>query len=102
MQSNLSEQELARRDKLKQLEALGINAYPAPEFTVSHTAKSIKEGYNDATAEQFKGVSLAGRIMASRDMGKAAFAVLQDATGRIQLYLKRDDLCPGEDKTLYN
>lgn len=99
---HLSEQEIVRRDKLKQLEALGINAYPAPEFKVTHTAKGIKESYTEETADQFKNITLAGRIMASRDMGKAAFASLQDATGRIQLYVKRDDVCPDEDKTLYN
>ncbi|MBS1630001.1 MAG: lysine--tRNA ligase [Bacteroidetes bacterium] len=102
MQAPLSEQELVRRDKLRQLEELGINAYPAPEFQVTHTSRSIREGYNEDQAHAFQQITLAGRIMASRDMGKAAFAVLQDATGRIQLYLKRDDLCPGEDKTFYN
>jgi lysyl-tRNA synthetase class 2 len=102
MQVQLSEQELVRREKLRQLEALGIDAYPAPEFIVTHTARDLKDSYSEATADQFQNLSLAGRIMASRDMGKAAFAVLQDATGRIQLYLKRDDLCPGDDKTLYN
>jgi lysyl-tRNA synthetase class 2 len=102
MQSNLSEQELVRRDKLKQIEALGINAYPAPAFDVSHTAQGVKDGYTEETADSFKGITLAGRVMSVRDMGKANFAVIQDATGRIQLYLKRDDLCPGEDKTLYN
>jgi lysyl-tRNA synthetase class 2 len=102
MQSTLSEQELVRRDKLKQLEALGIDAYPAPSFEVSHTAQSLKEGYSEEKAGDFRDITLAGRIMMVRDMGKANFAVLQDATGRMQLYLKRDDLCPGDDKTLYN
>lgn len=102
MQPQHSEQELVRRDKLKQIEALGIDAYPAPSYEVTHTAAGIKEGYSEETADQYKHISLAGRVMASRDMGKAAFAVLQDGTGRIQIYLKRDDLCPGEDKTIYN
>lgn len=102
MQANYSEQELVRRDKLKQLEALGINAYPAPSFKITHSAQEIKEGYTEEHAEQFKNISIAGRIMGVRDMGKANFAVLQDATGRIQLYLKRDELCPGEDKTQFN
>jgi len=102
MQSNLSEQELVRRDKLQQIIALGIDPFPAPSFEVSHTAQSIKDGYSEATAADFQNLSLAGRVMMVRDMGKANFAVLQDASGRIQLYLKRDDLCPGEDKTLFN
>ncbi len=102
MQPQLSEQELVRRDKLKQLLDLGIDPYPAPSFEVSHTTADIKANYTEETAEQFKGITLAGRIMASRDMGKAAFASLQDSTGRIQLYIKRDDICPGEDKSLYN
>ncbi|MEO6832967.1 MAG: amino acid--tRNA ligase-related protein, partial [Chitinophagaceae bacterium] len=102
MQVIHSEQELVRRDKLKQLEALGINAYPAPSFDITHTAKEIKEHYTEESAEQFKHISLAGRIMSVRDMGKANFAVLQDASGRIQLYLKRDELCPGEDKTQFD
>src|SRR4051812_30321614 len=102
MQSTLSEQEIVRREKLANLEAMGIDAYPAPSFEISHTAAALKAGYTEETADQFRNISLAGRIMMVRDMGKANFAVLQDASGRIQLYLKRDDLCPGEDKTLYN
>jgi lysyl-tRNA synthetase class 2 len=69
---------------------------------VTHTAKDIKDNYTEETQEQFKKVSIAGRIMSVRDMGKANFAVLQDSTGRVQLYVKRDDICPDEDKTLYN
>lgn len=102
MQATLSEQELVRREKLKELEALGIDPYPAPLFEITHTAKQIKDEYSEEKQEQFKSVSIAGRIMSVRDMGKANFAVLQDSTGRIQLYVKRDDICPGEDKTLYN
>jgi lysyl-tRNA synthetase class 2 len=102
MQPQLSEQELVRRDKLKQLQELGIDPYPAPSFDVSHTAAGVKADFTEETAEQFKGITLAGRIMASRDMGKASFASIQDSTGRIQLYIKRDDICPNEDKTLYN
>jgi lysyl-tRNA synthetase class 2 len=102
MQATLSEQELVRRDKLKELNALGIDAYPAPSFEVSHYAKNIKDEYTEDKQEAFKSVSLAGRIMSVRDMGKANFAVIQDSTGRIQLYIKRDDICPDEDKTLYN
>lgn len=102
MQTHLSEQEIVRRDKLKELQQLGIDPYPAPAFTVTHNAQEIKEGFSEETAENYKQVSLAGRVMMIRDMGKAAFAVLQDHSGRIQLYIKRDDICPGEDKTLYN
>ena len=85
-----------------ELLALGINPYPAPLYEITHTARQIKEEFSEATKEQFKTVSLAGRIMSVRDMGKANFAVIQDSTGRIQLYIKRDDICPGEDKTLYD
>jgi len=102
MQTTLSEQELVRREKLKEIKALGIDPYPAPLFEITHTAKQIKEEFSEATQDQFKSVSFAGRIMSVRDMGKANFAVLQDNTGRIQIYIKRDDICPGDDKTLYN
>lgn len=102
MQATLSEQELVRREKLKEIKALGIDPYPAPLFEITHTAKQIKEEYTEETAEQFKKVSIAGRIMGVRDMGKANFGVLQDMTGKIQIYIKRDDICPGEDKTMYN
>ncbi len=102
MQATLSEQELVRREKLKEIKALGIDPYPAPLFEITHTAKQIKEEYTEETAEQFKKVSIAGRIMGVRDMGKANFGVLQDMTGKIQIYIKRDEICPGEDKTMYN
>lgn len=102
MHTTLSEQELVRREKLKELIALGIDPFPAPEFTITHTSAAIRADFSVSVQEQFREVSLAGRIMSVRDMGKANFAVLQDSTGRLQLYLKRDDLCPGEDKTLYN
>jgi len=102
VQATLSEQEIVRRDKLKELEALDINPYPAPLFEVTHNAKEIKENFTEDKKEIYQSVSLAGRVMSVRDMGKANFAVLQDSTGRIQLYIKRDDICPDEDKTLYN
>ena len=98
----LSEQELIRRDKLAELLELGVNPYPAPLFEITHTAKQIKEGYSEENKDSFKNISIAGRIMSVRDMGKANFAVIQDSTGRIQLYIKRDEICPGEDKTLYD
>lgn len=101
--SALSEQEIIRRDKLKELESLGINPYPAPLFPINIHAADIRENYKgEENKQDFAEVCLAGRIMSVRDMGKAAFAVLQDSTGKIQIYVRRDDICPGEDKTLYD
>ena len=97
----LNEQELIRRQKLHDIEALGINAYPAELFEVNTSANDILTYYH-ADKIEYKNVSIAGRIMSVRDMGKAAFCVIQDATGKIQLYVRRDDICPGEDKTLYD
>lgn len=102
MQATLSEQEVIRREKLTELLEMGINPYPAPLFEVTHSARQMKEEYSEATKDQFKSVSFAGRIMSVRDMGKANFAVIQDHSGRIQIYIKRDDICPGEDKSLYD
>jgi lysyl-tRNA synthetase class 2 len=93
----LSEQEIIRREKLQSLRNLGINPYPANLFPVTHTSKQVKETFEDG-----KTVTVAGRLMSVRDQGKACFAELQDSEGRIQLYLNRDVLCPGEDKTVYN
>lgn len=102
MQATLSEQEILRREKLEKLQELGINAYPAPLYEITHTAAQLKESYTEEKKDDFKSVSFAGRIMSVRDMGKANFAVLQDSTGRMQIYIKRDDVCPDEDKTMYN
>lgn len=102
MQATLNEQEVVRREKLKELQALGIDPYPAPLYDITHSARQIKEGYNGENAEDYKAVSITGRIMSVRDMGKANFALLQDSTGRIQVYIRRDDVCPGEDKTMYD
>jgi lysyl-tRNA synthetase class 2 len=100
---HLSDQEIIRRDKLKQLQELGVDPYPAPLFPVNTTSAYIRENFKGETnASEFKDVCIAGRIMGIRDMGKASFAVLQDAVGKIQLYIKRDDIAPGEDKTLYD
>jgi lysyl-tRNA synthetase class 2 len=99
---HLSEQEVIRREKLAELQRLGIDAYPAQEFLVTHTSQDIKSGYSEENKHLFAEVSLAGRVMSVRDMGKAAFAVLQDHAGKIQIYVKRDEICPGEDKTLYD
>ena len=108
MQSqSLSEQEKIRREKLAELIIMGIEPYPASLYPVNSYAASIKENFTeekkaDPIAIGFADVCVAGRIMSVRAMGKANFAVLQDSTGRIQLYIRRDDICPGEDKTLYD
>ncbi|HQU56158.1 MAG: lysine--tRNA ligase [Chitinophagaceae bacterium] len=107
--THLSEQEQLRREKLAELMMMGIEPYPAALFPVSHYSTDIKENFTEETlpAEQagksdFANVCVAGRLMSVRNMGKANFAVIQDAKGRIQLYIKRDEICPGEDKTLYD
>ena len=102
MTTHLSEQELIRREKLAELTKLGIDAYPAPAFPVSHYSTEIKAGFNEETKETYQDVAIAGRIMSVRDMGKACFAVLQDSRGKLQVYVRRDDICPNEDKTLYD
>ncbi len=102
MSTHLSEQEIIRREKLAELNKLGIDAYPAPLYPVSHYSTAIKAGFHEETKDHYKDVCIAGRIMSVRDMGKACFAVLQDSHGRLQIYVKRDELCPGEDKTLYD
>ena len=101
MNIELSEQEIIRRNSLAELEKLGIEAYPAPEYAINTTTKEIANGYK-AELNNFQDVSIAGRIMARRIMGAASFFELQDEAGRVQIYLKRDDLCPTEDKTMYN
>ncbi len=93
----LSEQELVRRDKMAQLHAIGIDPFPAAQYPVDHYSKTIKE---DFAAD--KQVVIAGRLMSRRIQGSASFAELQDAEGRIQVYFNRDEICPGEDKTMYN
>ena len=101
--THLSEQEIIRREKLAELEKLGIDPYPAPLYPVSTNAATIKATYiGEENKADFADVCLAGRIMGVRDMGKASFAVLQDSTGKIQLYVKRDDICKTDDKTLYD
>lgn len=97
----LSEQEVIRRQKLDEIRALGIDPYPAPEFNVNAFAAHIKRDFVPEAAG-FENVTLAGRLMGVRDMGKACFAELMDSSGRIQLYIRRDDICPGEDKTLFD
>jgi lysyl-tRNA synthetase class 2 len=97
----LSEQEIIRRESLKQLRDLGINPYPAEEYKVSTFAQDITDNFKD-NPDAYQQVTIAGRIMTRRIMGSASFAEIQDSTGRMQIYLKRDDICPEEDKTLYN
>ncbi len=99
---HLSEQEIIRREKLTELQKLGIDPYPAALYPVNQYANHIKSTYTIETANNFSNVCIAGRIMSIRDMGKACFAVLQDSTGRIQVYIRREDVCPNEDKTLYD
>ena len=99
---HLSEQEIIRREKLEELKKLGIDPYPAPLYPVNTNSAYIKANYKgEENKADFAEVCLAGRLMSVRDMGKANFAELQDGAGKIQLYIKQDDICPGEDKTLY-
>lgn len=100
---HLSEPERIRRQKLEELNGLGINAFPPEMVEVNALSTDIKDGYAaNAEDERWKNVAIAGRIMSVRDMGKAAFAVIQDDKGKIQVYFRRDDLAPGEDKTTYD
>ncbi|WP_394767850.1 lysine--tRNA ligase, partial [Ferruginibacter sp.] len=100
--THLSEQEFIRREKLTALNNLGIDAYPAALYPVNTSSVFIKEHFKgEENKDQFADVCIAGRIMSVRDMGKANFAVLQDAVGKIQFYIKQDDICSGDDKTLY-
>ena len=100
-QQHLSEQEKIRRDSLQEMISLGISPYPSEEFPVTTSSREILEGF-DPDKQNLQDVSLAGRIMSRRIMGNASFAELQDAAGRIQIYIRRDDICPDEDKTYYN
>jgi lysyl-tRNA synthetase class 2 len=100
--THLSEQEVIRREKLEELKKLGIDPYPAASYPVNSTSVYIKANFKgEENKDQFADICIAGRIMSVRDMGKANFAVIQDAVGKIQFYIKQDDICPGEDKTLY-
>ena len=97
----LSEQEIIRRNSLKEMINLGINPYPAEEFKISNYSDEIHEKFNPEL-NNFQEITMAGRIMTRRIMGSASFAEIKDDKGRMQLYFRRDDLCPGDDKTLYN
>jgi lysyl-tRNA synthetase class 2 len=98
----LSEQEQLRREKLAELIIMGIEPYPAPLYPVNNNSAYIKQNYSEERKAEFADVCLAGRLMSVRDMGKANFAVIQDGHGKIQLYIRRDDICPSEDKSLYD
>ena len=99
---HLSEQEIIRREKLAELQKLGIDPYPAALYPVSHHSTAIKNSFTDDNSADFQEVCLAGRIMTVRDMGKASFASLQDAHGRIQIYVRKDDLAIDGDTKLYD
>ena len=97
---DLSEQEILRRESLKELRAMGIDPYPAAEYVVTDYSQNIRDEFKDDAPR--KEVSIAGRLMGRRVMGKASFAEIQDSKGRIQIYIARDELCTGENKDLYN
>ena len=101
MAQSLSEQEIQRREKLDRLRQLGVDPYPAAEFKVDCSAEDILTNY-ESNKTLYKTVSFAGRVMRRRLQGKAAFVEMQDESAKIQVYFNRDEICPGEDKTLYN
>lgn len=98
---DLNEHQLLRRQALEEIKKAGIDPYPAAEYEINTSAQDILTNYQNEKSA-FKNISIAGRLMTRRIMGKASFAVLQDSTGKIQLYFNRDEICPGEDKMLYN
>jgi lysyl-tRNA synthetase class 2 len=103
MRPELTEQEIIRRDSLEEIRKMGINPYPADEYRITITASDILEKFQDDQPEYWgQEFSIAGRVMSRRIMGNASFIELQDQTGRIQVYVKRDNLCPNEDKSFYN
>ena len=101
MHTELSEQERIRRESLEELKKLGIEPYPAAGYEVNVTTDEIHNNFSEEK-NNYQDVSIAGRIMTRRIMGAASFAEIQDEKGRIQVYFRRDDICPGEDKTMYN
>jgi lysyl-tRNA synthetase class 2 len=102
MSTNLSEQELLRREKLNSIKEMGIDPYPAPLYPVSHQSSFIKSNFTEERKDEFTTVNVAGRIMSINDKGKVCFIKIQDTTGIIQLYVKRDEICPGEDKSFFD
>ena len=99
MKKTLSEQEVVRRDALSKIIEAGINPYPSEKYNINNYSKNIKETFSEG---DILNVVIAGRIMSKRIMGKASFIELQDKCGRIQVYINRDEICSGEDKTMYN
>ncbi len=102
MSQHLSEQEIVRREKLAKLQAAGINPFPAPLYPVTHYSADIKQEFSEETKDAFASVCLAGRIVRINDKGKVFFINIQDSKGILQLYIKRDEICPGEDKSLWD
>ena len=100
--TSLNDQELARLEALNKLREIGIEPFPAEAFEVSHLSEDIQSKWSEEVEGDYMEVSLAGRLMMKRIMGKASFGELQDSAGRIQIYVQRDDICPEEDKTMYN
>ncbi len=98
---SISEQEHQRRQSLEDIIQLGLNPYPSEIFTINSSSEEIKNNF-DEKKSNFNEVKVAGRLMSRRIMGSASFAEIQDSKGRIQIYVRRDDICPSEDKTLYN
>ncbi|MCQ2142800.1 MAG: lysine--tRNA ligase [Bacteroidales bacterium] len=101
MEQNFNEQELLRREALTKLRELGIEPYPAPLYPVNASSASVKAEF-DPEKNNLQDICLAGRLLSRRTMGAASFAEIQDESGRIQIYVNRDEICPGEDKTMYN
>ena len=101
MTRQLSEQELVRRENLQKIIDLGIDPYPNDTYEITHSADEINKNFSEGS-DAYANVSVAGRLMSKRIMGKASFAELQDSSGRIQVYMNRDEICPGENKDLYN
>jgi lysyl-tRNA synthetase class 2 len=101
MQTKLSEQQIIRRDNLQKIRELGIDPYPSELYPVDTLVSEIRKEFN-AEKKNFQDVTLSGRLMMKRVMGKATFAEVQDSSGKLQIYISRDDICPGEDKTMYN
>src|SRR6187397_3684915 len=99
---HLSEQEIIRREKLAEIQRLGIDPYPAALYPINTYSSVLKNSYTDDTKDEFIDLCIAGRIMSVRDMGKASFAELQDSHGRIQIYVRKDDLSKDGDTTMYD
>ncbi|HCT23899.1 MAG TPA: lysine--tRNA ligase, partial [Chitinophagaceae bacterium] len=102
MSQHLSEQEIIRREKLAKLREAGIEPYPAPLYPVNQYSADIKAGFTEETKDAYANVCVAGRIMSINDKGKVFFIKIQDSKGIIQLYVRRDDICPEEDKSYWD